>query len=91
MLEALEIPIPVEYRAPGGAAAPGILGSKEIVVAVDTPMMTSRPLEETRPDLCIWMNERKKILIFDVACAWERSIVVRPPMALRVNPKPTTY
>ena len=79
MLEALQIKIPAEYRGPGGVAVPGTLGTKEVVIAVDTPVMTARPLVDTRPDLYVRMMRYKKILIFDVACTWEKSIVVRRP------------
>lgn len=70
-LEALELPLPAEYKGPGGLALPGILGDENKMISVDKPVVTSRPVTECRPDLYVRVRKLKKILILDVACAWD--------------------
>ena len=43
----------------------------DLKLCVDVSVPTDRQLTERRPDLVVFAKEKRKIIIFDVACAWK--------------------
>ena len=75
----LGICIPATWSRQGGVATPAVLGTKSKKVLVDQVIPTDRPVTECRPDLYVRLAERKRVAIFDVACAWDPIVQVRTP------------
>ncbi len=60
-----------------GIATAGVWGTEEERVLIDQAIPTSRKITECRPDLVIRSKTRKKIVIFDVACALDHLVQKR--------------
>lgn len=59
--------IPQGMRGADGGVKPGVMGTEERKVLVDRRV-------PTRPDMVVRLNGEKKIVIFEVACAWKPGV-----------------
>lgn len=67
----LKVVLPQELRAPGGAIKSGVIGTPSKRLLLDQNIPTVHKIEERKPDLVVRLREEKRILIFEVAIAWE--------------------
>ena len=77
VLQAAGGPLPPAYRALGGVAKPGVFDLGNTIVKVDQMNPTDRVVKESRPDLLVRQTAEKRIVILEVACAWEPLITER--------------
>ena len=54
-----------------------ILEGKEVKMAVDFSIPTDRQITERRPDLVLYLKKERRIVMTEVACAWEPLILER--------------
>ena len=74
VLTSLKLGIPESMRGPGGVAVAGVTGGRGIKVLVDQLIPTSRTVIHRKPDLVVRMEEERRVVIFEVACAWDRGL-----------------
>ena len=73
---ALGLGLPKDLLAPGGVARPGVYGTDQLVVTVDTTHPTDGKVPACRPDLVVrMMDHPRRVYIFDVACPWEGRVL----------------
>ena len=77
VLTSLKLGIPESMRGPGGVAVAGVTGGRGIKVLVDQLIPTSRTVIHRKPDLVVRMEEERRVVIFEVACAWDRGLKER--------------
>ena len=77
VMRALGLRFPSPYKTLGGCAKPGVFGTDEVMVMVDQVCPTDRVVTEARPDMVVRLKEAKRLLILEVACAWEPLITAR--------------
>ena len=73
----LKIRIPKHLRAPGGVIKPGTVGPSHMRLLIDQNIPTDRKVANCRPDLVVRLIKEKRIIIFEVACAWEPLVKTR--------------
>ena len=76
-MRALELRFPRPYKTAGGSAKPGVFGNDEQLVMVDQVCPKDRVVTEARPDLVVRLEREKRVLILEVACAWEPLVAAR--------------
>ena len=70
--EGYKIPIPESMRwTLTGWSGTGVLEANGVKLKVDLSIPTDRALTERRPDLIAFFSESRRIVIFEVACAWD--------------------
>ena len=62
---------------PSGWDGVAVLESDEVKFTVDLSIPTDRQMTERRPDLIAYFRETRRIVIFEIACAWEPLIEER--------------
>lgn len=67
----LGMKLPNSLRAPGGMIRGGTIKSNKITILVDQCIPTIRLIEERKPDLVICIDDKERIIIFEVAICWE--------------------
>ena len=77
VMRALGLRFPSPYKTLGGCAKPGVFGTDETMVMVDQVCPTDRVVTEARPDMVVRVTNEKRLLILEVACAWEPLIAER--------------
>lgn len=70
----LGLKIPNALRGPGGVLRPGTMGAGGRKILVDQVVPTEGRVEHSRPDLVVRVDKERRIVILDVACAWDTSI-----------------
>ena len=70
VMKSLGLKLPVSLRREGGVVR-GVFGTAKVVVLVDQVIPICEAVSVTCPDLVVKFLEKKRIVIFDVACAWE--------------------
>jgi hypothetical protein len=68
---------PAVYQAQGGVAPDGVYESREAELAVDRAVPTDRQTKSRRPDIKLRLIKEKRILLMDVACAWDPLVKAR--------------
>ena len=72
------ITVPESLRwGPSGWDGVAVLEGSEVRLVVDLSIPTDRQLTERRPDLVAYYRELRRIVIYEVACAWEPLIEER--------------
>ena len=85
VLRALGLRYPNPFKTAGGRAKPGVYGIDSKMVMVDQVSPTDRVVAETRPgvvaetrpDVVVRLVAEKRLVILEVACAWEPLIASR--------------
>ncbi len=67
----MKIQIPVNRWDANQRIKSAVYWDERAVILVDQCIPTKGRIEARRPDLVIRLPERKKIVILEVACAWE--------------------
>ena len=75
--EKLGLTLPKTIRTAGGLVKPGVVGNKRVKMLVDQRVPTGRHVTENRPDLIVRLREGKRIIVLEVACAWDPLVVKR--------------
>ena len=75
IIKALGMEVPNRLRAKEGGAAPGVYTRNRITV--DQLVCTARPCSHRRPDLLIRQAKERRIIIMEVACAWDPLVSAR--------------
>ena len=73
----LGLKVPKQLRAPGGKIAPGVMGTSVKRLIIDQTLLTDREIFDRRPDLVVRLRIQRRVVIFEVACAWEPTITDR--------------
>ena len=60
-----------------GLVKPGVVGDSRVKMLVDQRVPTGRHVTENRPDLIVRLREGKRIIVLEVACAWDPLVVKR--------------
>ena len=76
-MKALDIRVPRRLKKWGGGVRPGIYGTREARVLVDQVVSTARLCRNRRPDMVVRLAAEKRIVVFEVACAWDRLVAER--------------
>jgi hypothetical protein len=71
MAKALNVRMRPCYRANGGVAKNGVYESRLAELVVDCALPTDRETASRRPDVKLRHTQDKRIVIADVACAWD--------------------
>ena len=77
VLKALGLRLPSPYKTAGGRARSGVFGADTKLVMVDQTCPTDRMVTESRPDLLVQLETEKRLVIQEVACAWQPLIESR--------------
>ena len=73
------IPLPesMKWKLGAGWIGTGVLEKGGVKLSVDLCVPTDRELTERRPDLIAYLSEDRRIVIFEIACAWDSLVVER--------------
>ncbi len=74
--------VPKRLRKPGGLARSGVVGTSSKKMLVDVCIPTKRYISERRPDLVTIDKAAKRIVIYEVACAWDPGVTRREEQKL---------
>ncbi len=77
MAEKLKLKVPESLKVPGGGIRCGVIESRDATMLVDLCIPTDRQVKERKPDLVVRMVREKRIVIFEVAVAWDRGVEER--------------
>lgn len=67
----LGLKVPNSLKEKEGGVRCGVMGTRETLMLIDLCIPTSRYLKERRPDLLVRLQKEKRIVIMEVAVAWE--------------------
>ncbi len=65
------MPVPNDLKEKGGVAKPGVAGTGETKILIDQEIPTDRAIKHRRPDLVVRVGKEKRVVIYEVACAWD--------------------
>ena len=72
----LGLTIPKVLRAPRGEIAPGVMGTFAKRLIIDQTS-SDREISDRRPDLVVRLRSQRRVIIFEVACAWDPTVTER--------------
>lgn len=75
--ESMKMKIPENLKCPGGGVRSGVIDGGKVIMLVDQCIPTDRQITERRPDLVVRMGGERKIVVYEVACAWDRIVEQR--------------
>ncbi len=69
--EKLKVKIPQSLRVPGGGVRRGVIKKEKVTLLVDLTIPTDRQMESRRPDLVVRLKDEKRIIVYEIAVAWD--------------------
>ena len=63
--------LPESLSRLGGICVSAVVGTPRHRMLIDMAIPTLRTVEHRRPDLVVYLQERKEVLLLKVACAWD--------------------
>ena len=64
-------------KVPKQLRAPGVMGTSAKRLIIDQSLLTDREISDRRPDLVVRLTSQRRVVIFEVACAWEPTVTER--------------